>query len=330
MRTLVIVATFGIPVAAHADAPADATALFDQGIKDMQAGNNEVACKELAASLAKYSDSGTKGALAECYTKLGKVASAWNLWRDLADTAPTLDLRKDAASNAFQLESRLPHFVIRLKTPPVPGLAVVVNDDPVTDPTLAVPLPIDPGPFTVRASAADYNDWTQSFEAAEGKPTTVEIPALVAKPKPKPAPAVTPNGLGVTTVIVRDDIAETRHSRHVLGLSLGIIGIASVTVGAGFGVEANSQWNTAKKDCNGMIDRCPSTGLAQAQSDVSDARTSALVSTLAISIGVAAVVGGVIVYLSAPSETSATPSTAMRVVPALSPNSAGFVLSGGW
>ena len=85
-----------VPIAARAEVPPEATALFDQGMKDMRAGNLEVACKELAASLAKYTDSGTKGALATCYGKLGKLASAWSLWKDLADTASPAD-RPDAA-----------------------------------------------------------------------------------------------------------------------------------------------------------------------------------------------------------------------------------------
>src|SRR5262249_6920 len=100
---------------AFADPKAEAIVLFDQGIKDMQAGNYDRACRELAASLAKYTDSGTKGALADCETHIGKLASAWQRWRDLADTAPTPDLRADAASRADKLAARLAHFVVKLR-----------------------------------------------------------------------------------------------------------------------------------------------------------------------------------------------------------------------
>jgi hypothetical protein len=178
IRCLVLTAAIMASNNAGADAPADATALFDQGIKDMRAGKTEVACKELSASLARYPDSGTKGALAECYTKLGKVASAWTLWHELADTVDDPDLKADAAKNADLLAPRLPHFAIKFVAPPPSGLTISVGGNSVADPTLDVPLPIDPGPFSVRTAAAGYEDWTGTFVAAEGQTTTIEVPIL--------------------------------------------------------------------------------------------------------------------------------------------------------
>ncbi len=263
MNKLVIAIALAAAVPARADdTPADAMALFDQGIKDLQAGNTEVACKELAASLAEFKDSGTKGALATCYSQLGKVASSWKLWRDLADTAPTADMKRDAAANAYQLEARLPHFVIRLKGAAVPGLKVTVGDTDVADPTLAVPLPVDPGPFTALATAPDYVEWTTGFTAAEGKTTTVEIPALVARPKPPPTAATATGPAAPTTLIVRENVLATRRSRHVIGLSLGVVGVAALVVGGIFGATASSEWSTAQKDCANMISSC---AMAQAQ-----------------------------------------------------------------
>jgi hypothetical protein len=311
------------------DTPADAMALFDQGMKDMQAGNLDVACKELAASLAKFPDSGTKGALATCYTQAGKVASAWKLWRDLADTAPTPDMKKDAAANAYQLESRLPHFVVRLKGAAVPGLKVTVGDSDVADPTLAVPLPVDPGPFTALATAPDYVEWSQGFTATEGQSTTVEIPTLVVRPKPKLTPATGMVGSGPATVIVNENVAATRRSRHVIGLSIGIVGVASLGLGIVFGATASSQWTTAQKDCGNMISNCPASQAPTAQSEVNSAKTSALVSTVGFSVGGAAAVVGAIIYLSAPNAEQ-RPATAWRVTPTVSPAVTGLMVSRGW
>lgn len=309
---------------ASAQAPPDATALFEQGIKDMDAANYEVACKELAASLARYDDSGTKGALADCYSKLGRVATAWTLWRDLADTAKTEDLRKDAASNAFHLEVRLPHFVIRLKAPAPPGLVVTVAEVQVADPTLAVPLPVDPGQFTVHATAPDRVAWSASFNATEGKVTTVEVPALAVAPKREPSPLLSN---AATTVIVRDDIASTRRSRHLLGITLGIAGGASMLLGGFFGIEARSHWNDAKAACQNMPEMCPGGGVAEAQRDVDSARTDALVSTITFTVGGAAIVGGVLAYLSAPAMKEDTRAT-LHVTPTLSARFGGIAVSG--
>ncbi len=318
----------GLAVAAapaFADAPPEATALFDQGIRDMTDGKLELACKELSASLARYADSGTKGALAECDGRLGKVASAWNLWRDLADTAPTPELRRDAAANATALEPRLPHFIIHLAEPTT-GLGVTVNDAPVADPTLAVALPIDPGPFAVRASAPDRVDWAASFEASEGKTTTVDVPAL---PRRSIAGAGQPPTVQSSLGTHPDVVAGgARHGRHMLGLSVLGAGAAVVVAGAVFGALASSQWNQAKVDCGGAIDMCPPADLSRSQSQVNTARSSALVSTVGLAAGGAAVVAGALLYLSAPA--AETSQTALRVIPSTSSREIGLAVTRRW
>jgi hypothetical protein len=310
---------------ARADAPADATALFDQGIRDLQAGNTEVACKELAASLSRYSDSGTKGALAECYTKLGRIASAWNLWRDLADTAPNEELRHDAAANAAQLDGRLPRFVVRLSGASVAGLVVAVNGTPVADPTLSVALPIDPGPFEVHASAPGRVEWVHTFTATERGVTVVEVPALAAPEKVAPTGTTATTGTTGTTPLpppAIDDGMATRRSRHLMGVIGVAAGVAGIVVGGVFGAAASSSWNSAKTACGGDIDHCPAGDLAKSQSDVNSAKSDALGSTLGFVIGGAVAAAGAVVYLTAPS--------GVKVSPEVSARSAGLVLSFGW
>ena len=112
---------------AIADSQAEAVVLFDQGIKDMKAGRLDRACAELQSSLDLVKDSGTKGALARCHGLAGRVASAWLLWRELSDTAPSAALRTDAAAQAAKLEPRLPKYTIKLAGS-TPGLVVEIND----------------------------------------------------------------------------------------------------------------------------------------------------------------------------------------------------------
>jgi len=172
-------------LSAHADttAPPEATALFDQGIKDMQAGNLEVACKELADSLARYADSGTKGALATCYTRQGKIASAWTLWRELVDTEKDPQFHDAAVAQVQAIEPRLPKYQLHLAVPPVPGFVLKINSHAVPDPTIAVPLPVDPGIVLVEATAPDYKGWSGTVNAGEGQVVQIDVPALVELPK---------------------------------------------------------------------------------------------------------------------------------------------------
>jgi hypothetical protein len=322
MRNRIIaVALLGALGVANADTPADAIALFDQGIKDMQAGKYELACRELSASLVKYPDSGTKGALAECYTQLGKVASAWKLWKDLADTAP-LNLRAEAAANAAALEPRLPRYVLQL-TAVTPGITVTINSTNVADPTLAVPLPLDPGEVIATAYAPQYKSWQQRFQAREGATVTIEVPALEPlppAPEPKSPTTVQQPTVAPTAYV---DNSSARTTRHVIGGAAVVVGLAAVGAGAYFGSTASSKWQSAQDRCGGSIDTCAFEDIGPAQTDVDDARSAATKSTWSFVGGGILVAAGAVVWFTAPSKESR-----VVVAPALGAHSSGLTLSG--
>ncbi|MBA3396137.1 MAG: hypothetical protein H0T89_26140 [Deltaproteobacteria bacterium] len=309
-----------IPAVAHADDKTRAMALFDEGIKELKAGNYEKACKSLAASNALVPDSGTRGSLARCYTQLGKIASAWRLWRELADTAPVA-LRADASANAKKLEPRLPRYVIRL----APGAASLARSVAVTldgvaiDPSIDVPVPIDPGTYTLEANAAGYADWTFKLVAVEGKTEEIVIPALkpiVAKPPVEtPAPAVT-----------TDD--SKRRRRHVLGLSVAGGGAAVVVVGGVFGMIARGRYDDAKSACGGDIERCDPTMIGDAQAKVDSARSAGNLATVLTLVGGAAIVTGIVLYVTAPDEMPR--ERRVSIAPAIHGDGAGLVISGGF
>ncbi|MBS1123449.1 MAG: hypothetical protein H6Q90_5677 [Deltaproteobacteria bacterium] len=325
---IAIAAFWLAPAPARADAQAEAVALFDQGIKDMEAGKFAEACKELEASLARYPDSGTKGALAECTTRLGRVASAWRRWRDLADTAPDTDLRADAAANAARLEPRLPRFVIKLQGAAPAGLQVTLDQTP-ADPTISIPLPIDPGPIVVVAQAPGYRPWTQTLRAVEGQVTMIEIPTLAALAAPAaPAAPVAPLAPLASSSSGGEprDTSTTRHGRRVLGLSIGIGGLAAIGVGAVFGKRASSRWEAANATCGGSVDTCPDATVAAAQADVDATRSNGRIATALIGAGGAAVVTGAILWLTAPAAMSS--SHALRVTPTVGGGIAGAMLVG--
>ncbi|MCE9576293.1 MAG: hypothetical protein K8W52_24300 [Deltaproteobacteria bacterium] len=165
---------------ARADASQQAVALFDQGMQDYDASRYDKACKEFADSLALLPDSGTKGALARCYEKIDRVATAWSLWRELADAAPSPSLRLDAGKRAQALLPSLPRFVVHAQTLQS-SLTVTVNGVAI-DASTEVPLPTDPGSLTVKATAPGYKDWISSATATKGETTRIEIPPMEALP----------------------------------------------------------------------------------------------------------------------------------------------------
>jgi len=299
---------------ARADDQAKAVALFDDGLKAMKAKNFEQACKAFAASLALVPDSGTKGSLARCYTELGRVASAWLLWRELADTAPTPPLRADAGLRAQKLEPRLPKYTIKVKAP-VPGLAVTVNSQPVGL-GVEVAVPIDPGPLRVTARATGYRVWTRDETVKEGQALVIEVPPLETLLEGAKAVESPPIG----------DEASRGRTRKILGASIAGGGAAVMIVGGVFGLRARSQFADAKDTCGGSIDSCAPGRLDDAQAQVDTARTSGTISTVLFVAGGAAAITGAVLYMTAPRAEV----RGVAIAPVVEPQFAGLTLSGGF
>jgi serine/threonine-protein kinase len=303
---------------AFADSRAEAVVLFDQGLKDMKAGRLDKACPQLQASLKLVRDSGTKGALARCHGLSGRVASAWLLWRELADTAPTASLRSNAAAQATKLEPRLPRYTIKRATD---GLAVQINGLDVAG-NVAVPVPIDPGKVSVTAVGREADRevterWTQDYTAVEGETLTIEIPALAPLP-------VEPAKLDPATRPPSTDLADRRRRRHVVAAVIGVVALGAAGGGTWFGFDARSKYDEAKRLCDGTIDQCPANQVAASQRKVDDARSAATLSSVAFGVAGAAAVTAVIVWVTAPS----LERSGLALAPTASPNSVGVTLGG--
>lgn len=307
MKTLLALALVCTPLLSHADDKTDAQALFDLGVREMKDGKLDDACRHLTASLAKLSDSGTKGALALCTTRQGKLATAWTLWRDLAVTAPSDAMKTSAAQAARDIEPRLPRYQLVAK-PAVSGLVVAINGVPI-DLSVDVPLPVDPGKIAITAGAPEHQDYVGEAIATEGQVTRIEIPDLVPAPRERPLPPP------VTVA------PSAKRNWTAIGLVAG--GGASIVVGAVFGLRAKSQWNDAEDLC-GDVDACPGDVFASAQDKYSSARTSAIVSTLLVGAGAAAAIGGgVLWYLQRDKPTERT-----ALVPTMTHDAVGLVVTG--
>lgn len=316
MRALVIaIAIAGSVGVAHADAKSEAILLFDQGLKEMKAGQFEKACNSFERSIATYSDSGTKGSLAKCYEKLGRLASSWKLWRELADLAPSGDLRRDAAAQAAKLEPKIGRYVIKLVNP-APSLSVTINGQPtkLTD----VPVPIDAGGVIVRAYAPDRKDFNVELMATDGNVLTIEIPEL-AKPdvtiKKDPDPIQTPP----------PPPPPPSKTRKYLGLGLVGVGAGAVVFGGALGLKAKNLFSDAEDLCGGDVDNCIADRVGEAQVKVDDARSAGTFSTVMFVAGGAAIVGGIVLYVTAPKAMENRP---VAIMPVASPHSAGLSISG--
>jgi hypothetical protein len=309
---VVVVATLMATQVAHADDKMRAVALFDEGIKEMKAGNHAKACPLLAQSNRLVPYSGTRGALARCFTQLGKVASAWLQWRELADTAPTPDLRADAAANASKLEPRLPRYVVAMAAGAPKDVEFSIDGQPVAV-TLDVAVPIDPGSYHFEARAEGYLPWRTTFTAVEGKTARLEVPVVTKAENttvvdPPPAPA------------------RRGSSRRRLGIAIAGGGAIALVAGSVFGLSARSTFASAEELCGGSVERCTPGRVAEAQTEVESARSAAQMSTILFIAGGALAATGIVMIATAPSAERA----GVSVAPSLHAGGAGLVISGGF
>jgi len=312
VSTAALLAALGGPLANAApptamgadDRRAVAAALFQQGIDDIQAGKTAEGCRKLAESVATMPDSGAMGALAECDTALGNLADAWALWRDLSSSAPTPELRADAANNAAALDRRLARVAIHVRGAAPPNLVVTLNGKPVSA-LDASEQRVAPGPLVVVAAAPEIEGWTRRFDARQGATVQVEI-----------------------DVAESQDTMVRRRRGRLIGLSLVGAGAATLAVGAVYGGIAYSDWRSATRTCGGDIDHCKTAGYVSAQRQIASSRHAASIASWssAIGLGTAAIGALVTLVFRTPTVDEHT-ATAWRASPMAGAQTLGIALT---
>ena len=216
--------------------PVAATALFKAAKALVDAGNWAAGCAKFQASLDAQASASTMIHIALCHEHDGKIATAWDDYnRALALNVETrgADRRRGledlAKKGAAALQLRLPQLRVVVKSPPA-GLKVTRDGKEVPVAALGDPLPGDPGPHEIVASAPGYKTETRSVTLAEAKTETVEITLAVdpnagaaAAPPEKKAPGVPvwawvagAGGLvltGVGAYFLADDLSAIRALR---------------------------------------------------------------------------------------------------------------------
>lgn len=185
------------PVRAQsAAAGATAQALFDQARQLMQQGKYAEACPKFAASQRLDPGVGTQFNLAACYEKLGKTASAWALYLEVAATCRKLGetkREKVARGRADALKPKLSKLEVDVpKTSQVDGLKVQRGSVDLGSALWGVSTPVDPGKVTISASAPGKKPWTGTVEVAAGASAKIAVPPLADAPAAAAPPESTP------------------------------------------------------------------------------------------------------------------------------------------
>ncbi len=141
-------------VATSEQETAEATAdrLFREGRELLKQGKYDEACPKLEQSHRLDPALGTLLNLGVCYEELGKVASAWRVYRQVASQAHELaqfERETLAQERLAALEAELPRIVLDFEGS-LP-ISVSLNDQPLPSATWNQPLLVDPGRTTSRS-----------------------------------------------------------------------------------------------------------------------------------------------------------------------------------
>jgi hypothetical protein len=290
------------PLSARAQDATEATAaaLFDEGMKLMDQGRYAEACPKLARSHQIAPTGGTVLNLGDCYERAGQYASAWSAYKQAAARAAEAgkkEFETMALDRAKRIEPKLSRLTLKLARP-LEGMEIKRDGDPVSRAEWGVSALLDPGAHRFEVTAPGAKKWSTMISLSPGENKTLAIPELEMQDK---APAPAPETPRAQSREPRSDGS----SQRTIGFVVGGAGLVGVAVGAIFGVEATSKDSDAKSHCR-TTTLCDAEGVKLGK----DAHDAATVSTIAFSVGGAALVlGAVLVFSAGKSEPAAAGGT---------------------
>jgi serine/threonine-protein kinase len=268
-------------------------------------------------------------ALATCWERAGRTASAWEAYRRAGELAALG--QSEYGPTAHEGEARLSSQLTRLEVDtPADAAAtelVVDLDGAHLAPALyGVPVPVDPGVHHLTAAAPGHQTWSLELTLPANAGTTrLGVPSMPsvaraaqvdASPLPIAArePAPSPAGSSVDPGALRPG-----QTQRTVGLVLGGAGVATIGTGVVFAVMAANARAALDAKCFQSI--CSASG----KKEYDEAKRDAVLGNVALGVGVASLASGIVVYLLAPAEKSAA---ATHLVPLVSERSFGLAASG--
>ncbi|WP_437554895.1 hypothetical protein WME97_22935 [Sorangium sp. So ce367] len=271
--------------AARAEDKAGAVALFREAGALVDAGQASRACPKYEESLRLYDSVNTRYFLADCYERIGKMASAWAHFLEVAARVHASgDRVKEAKARerAAAVQPKVSRLSVVVEAASTPGLEVKRDGTPVGPGQWGVPMPVDAGAHVIQASAPGKRAWTAQVEVKPGGVTsTLVVRALEDDPASSDA----------------GDAGGAGGGRRMIALVTAGAGVVAVGVGAGLGFAAKSRFDESRPFCNG--DRCDRRGMDIRGSAVARAN----VATVVFGVGLAAIAGGGVLWLTAKSST---------------------------
>ena len=214
----------------------------------MKQGKFKEACEAFERSQKLDPQNGTLFNLAGCDEKIGKLATAWLVYRDIAQRDTNPKRKAEATKRAKELDKRLPKLVLAAPEPTLAGLTVTLDGEDAL-PLLGIESPVDLGDRKIVAAAPGYKPLeTVVAVKTEGKTMTIKLDsksldALTAK-------RITDDARGGDKRPIVIEAPQSHRRRN--GAIVGALGGVAVGAGIVFGLKAKGKWDDAEALCSGQ------------------------------------------------------------------------------
>jgi hypothetical protein len=312
-------------------ASVQAEQLFRQGKKLMSEGKLAEACKAFDGSYRRDAAVSTLLNLADCREKNKQYASAWGYFLDAerktrGDTAQA-NFNRTARERAAALEAKLSFLIINVPAEAsIEGLTITRNGIEVDSAEWNTDIPVDGGDYVIEGKAPGYEAWSTKITVADAKhKQSVNVPKFRQRPNMDKSTTSERKQRVPEAPPVGEPIEASGSSRKAVGKMTLAGGGVLVVGGLAAGYFAQQKWSEAKDlcgddlICDSAADRMTGDALVDA------ARFRGNVSTIVTGVGVAAIGGGVILWLTAPSNER---SSTVSITPTLTGNSVGVAIGG--
>ena len=307
---------------------AAATALFDEGRRLAGEKKYAEACPKFEAAMRLDPGIGTLYNLSDCYEQIGRTASAWAGFRDVAAQAKAAnqsDREKVARDRVTALEPKLSKIRIVMPADFAGGTFTITRDgSPLPTALIGSPIPFDPGSHTLRIEVEGKQPWEKKIDVpAKGGTTDVQVPSFVPKSASAPSNTGSPAGTSTGTVPVETaaptaTLAPTateaptsgpgqspRPWQKPLGIGALAVGVAGLGAGVALGVVAKGMYDDSNKsDCDPKTNFCNDSGLKTRASAVDMGNLGTIVGIAGGVVGAA----GLVLWILAPSAQAPTKS----------------------
>jgi hypothetical protein len=295
---LLALGTVSSRAAAQTDKAA-AEVLFREAMRLVKAGDYAAACPKFEESQRQEPSLGTQYYLADCYDHVGRSASAWANFTEVADKsrlAKETAKEEAARKRANELEPKLARLTLQVDGTPTPGLTVTRGETAVGSGQWGLAVPVDPGKHVLRATAPGYKEWTKTIEVAPAASITETIPTLEPAPaEPAATPAVDP--AVQPTAADRPAEAVPSTTQRTVGIVVAATGLVALGASGIFAVMAKGANADSNEPGGCSGDRCSQSGFDDRERAVLFADMASVTSIA----GGVLLVGGGVLWLTAPS-----------------------------